>query len=95
MEQTIWIFWIIWLIAIIAQLVMVIKFFQMSSDIKDIKEMMKYDLRTKYPELQKNKETDAQVEDIIKDNPGKFTWQSWVALAILLIGILVFLFSGK
>ena len=67
----------------------------MSSDIKDIKEMMKYDLRTKYPELQKNKETEAQVEDIIKDNPGKFTWQSWVALAILLIGILVFLFSGK
>ena len=57
--------------------------------------MMKYDLRTKYPELQKNKETEAQVEDIIKDNPGKFTWQSWVALAILLIGILVFLFSGK
>ncbi|WP_291587191.1 hypothetical protein [Bacteroides sp.] len=57
--------------------------------------MMKYDLRTKYPELQKNKETEAQVEDIIKDNPGRFTWQSWVALAILLIGILVFLFSGK
>lgn len=27
--------------------------------------------------------------------PGKFTWQSWVALAILLIGILVYLFSGK
>lgn len=80
--------------AAIIQLLMVIRFFDMSSDVKDIRDMMRQTITAnKSNSNDSGKKIEVLVEERekSKDDPKKFTWQSWVALAIIIIGVLLYL----
>lgn len=92
MEDLIWI--VIILVAII-QIIMIVKFFEMASDIKDIRNMM---LRVTREEKATETDGNSEAKPIAQENKdkgdsAKFTWQSWVAIIIIIIGIIIYLSS--
>lgn len=79
----------------IIQIIMIIKFFEIAEDIKSIRRG--FDTLTKRkgmntpnisstPEIQK--ESISEKKDI--ENSAKFTWQSWVAIIIIVIAAICY-----
>lgn len=95
MEATIW--FIFACIAII-QIIMVAKFFEMTSDIKDIRNiLLRITREQSTPKVESPKEAvenNRQIIDTPKDDPSKFTWQSYVAITIIVLGILLYIIAN-
>lgn len=89
------IIWIVVILVAIVQIMMVVRFFDIAADIKDIRDMLCHAIMENKPSQNNIKEIEVLVEEKekSKDDPKKFTWQSWVALAVIIIGILLYLLS--
>lgn len=85
----------IFFVAVI-QIMMVVKFFEIASDMKDIRNML--------AKFMQHKSTDAPNIGRAEDKPEecatkkiespKITWQSWVALIIIIAGLILY-FTGR
>lgn len=80
----------------IIQIIMIIKFFEIADDIKNIRRGFDKLIREKQvntedtvPILEDTKEKTSHAKD--KEDPSKFTWQSWVILIIIIILLIGYL----
>lgn len=85
----------IFFVAVI-QIMMVVKFFEIASDMKDIRNML--------AKFMQNKSTDVSNIGYVENKPiectpkkidsPKITWQSWVALIIIIAGLILYFTSS-
>lgn len=104
METTLNIVSIIIIVFGILQIILFFKIWGMTDDVKEIKNMMKQFLK-KSPQSEKDYTEPTILDDYTsktpkeiviekknKENPAKFTWQSWIAIIIIILVTIIILF---
>ena len=77
----------------IIQIVMVIKFFEIAADIKDIRNIAVKSTSQESPKQDGSVQEKSIERKTISNESARITWQSWVAIGVIISGIILYLIN--